>query len=220
MAARRIAPSVTPSEAAAVTAPGALGRLRLYAAERFTAVLWAGAAAFAALGIAAGQVLSGRIGFPEPGALPGAGAVILVALRLRAMDDVKDLDLDRVRHPGRPLARGAVTAGDLRRVIAGAIVLEALLSLLAGAAPFLVWIAVLAYSVLMYREYFLGRWTAAHRTLDVAGHSLIVPLAAFYLVVCVDPSTVFARPAAVGLYLGLVYLTILAGQAVRERGRQ
>lgn len=73
------------------------------------AVLWA----YGVSGLFA--VLDPRACGWRPGGWTAVAAVTLFVdlLLMRALDDVRDLEYDRRFHPGRPLAAGAVRAGDL-----------------------------------------------------------------------------------------------------------
>lgn len=106
------------------------------------AVVWA----FGATALPA--VVDHRIHGWTPGWGTGVSALTIVIdlLLLRAMDDIRDLDYDRVRNPGRTLARGAVRVGDLLLLlVAGS---AALLALNAGrGVAVLVLAAHLAYAV-------------------------------------------------------------------------
>ncbi|QTI71698.1 hypothetical protein [Gordonia polyisoprenivorans] len=78
--------------------------------------------------------------------------VVLVLLFLRMVDEQKDLDYDRVYHPGRPLVTGAVTAADLRVAMLVLGVVVVVLSGMASAGSAIAIAAVLAYG--------LGLWAA------------------------------------------------------------
>lgn len=98
----------------------------------------------------------------DPGASrwrPGAGTAVAAVtlfvdlLLMRALDDIRDLEYDRRFHPGRPLAAGAVRAGDLA-VLYGAGALA--LGLLNAAWP---WRAGILLAQLAYAAGAIG----AHR---------------------------------------------------------
>lgn len=84
-------------------------------------------------------------------ALAGIATLFLVLFYLRLVDEVKDLDYDRVHHPDRPLARGAVGVRELGALALGALVL--VLALNAGLSWKLGAIAVadMAYAALLVR---------------------------------------------------------------------
>jgi 4-hydroxybenzoate polyprenyltransferase len=112
-----------------------------------------------------------------------AGVTALLAL-LRLMDDLKDLEKDRIAHPGRPLARGALSRDRAESgVEAGVSALlggAAMLALL-GSAPAGVWLALCAlWAFLMYREFFAPALLGRRPILYAVSHQLIVlPLYGF-----------------------------------------
>ncbi len=115
--------------------------------------------------------------------LGAAGVTALLAL-LRLMDELKDLDKDRLAHPERPLPRGALTPGDARRGIhlgIGALLLGAgLLAVLRAPVAGALYGLCVVYAALMYREFFLGHVLAARPFTYAATHQAIVlPMYAF-----------------------------------------
>jgi hypothetical protein len=77
---------------------------------------------------------------PGPGIIIAAVTLAVAMLMMRALDDIRDLDYDRRRNPGRPLASGAVRVSDLLVlcVACGA----ALIALNAGDVPAQVILAI------------------------------------------------------------------------------
>jgi hypothetical protein len=78
------------------------------------AVLW-GAGGTAACAVADARI-SGWL--PDAGVAVSCLTLVVDLLLMRALDDLRDLDYDRVHNPGRPLARGAVSRRDLGVLIA------------------------------------------------------------------------------------------------------
>src|SRR5699024_4137401 len=61
-----------------------------------------------------GAALLGRRPWrPGPDTAARASALTLTLVAMRMLDDVKDLESDRGRHPDRPLVRGAVSVTEL-----------------------------------------------------------------------------------------------------------
>jgi hypothetical protein len=78
---------------------------------------------------AAGALADHRIGrwTPDAGTVVSALTMVVGLLLMRALDDIRDHEYDRRLNPDRPLARGAVSARDLRVMIAvGAVLVLAL----------------------------------------------------------------------------------------------
>ncbi|HSG47644.1 MAG TPA: UbiA family prenyltransferase [Longimicrobiales bacterium] len=121
--------------------------------------------------LAAGRVETG------PTVVTVLGITGLLVL-LRVMDDLKDLERDRIAHPDRPLPRGALSPAQARRGVAlglVALLAASLLLAVAGCAPaagFLAFCAVWAF--LMYREFFASRFLGERPLLYAVTHQAIV----------------------------------------------
>lgn len=113
-------------------------------------------------------------------AVVGLTALLVV---MRLMDELKDVDKDRVAHPERPLPRGLVTESNARVVLRWAVVTlfvcavalafrDVLLGGLFGLC--------VAYSLLMYREFFAPRALQARPLAYAVTHQVILlPMYAF-----------------------------------------
>jgi hypothetical protein len=102
---------------------------------------------------------------------------LLFFFRLRCFDEIKDYDVDRRHNPGRPLARGLVTHRQLGIAIATALALEiALAAWLFGATGVAVLGIAQGYSLLMYREFFVGPWLRPRLTTYAVTHTLSAAL--------------------------------------------
>ncbi|MEY9854839.1 hypothetical protein ABH935_000436 [Catenulispora sp. GAS73] len=89
-----------------------------------------------------------RLWRPGWATLATLASFTVLLLMVRAVDDLRDLDYDRVHNPRRPLASGAVAVSDLGVLIAAGAVVVLLLNAprglaLAGAATALFYLAVL-----------------------------------------------------------------------------
>lgn len=143
----------------------------------------------ALLVLACAQAASAQYVIAPPGldlaalAVAAIGVTAVLAL-LRLMDELKDLDKDRVAHPGRPLPRGVLSEPEARRglwwfVTALVVASAGVASLSDPLAGLLLGVCV-AYALLMYREFFAGRAWAGRPFLYAATHQVIVlPLYAF-----------------------------------------
>jgi hypothetical protein len=128
----------------------ALSRLASFTAEALPAKLYVTYAVLWVIGLEGMVTL-----LAEQRWIPGAGTVLRVAtvwfmlLYLRAVDEQKDLDYDRLHHPGRPLVRGSVTVTELRALmlVVAAVVLLANVSVSAPAT--LVLVLDLGYALLL-----------------------------------------------------------------------
>jgi 4-hydroxybenzoate polyprenyltransferase len=103
----------------------------------------------------------------------GALATLLIFFRLRVFDEIKDHETDRSKHPGRPLARGLITASEAKRAAAAVAAAEFALALTCGPPAAVAWLGVLGFSLLMYREFFAGRWLRPRMELYAVTHTLV-----------------------------------------------
>lgn len=135
-----------------------------------------------------------------------SGITILLIV-MRMMDELKDLDTDRIAHPDRPLPRGLISPEEVRLGlwIAVGVLLVASVSIgvlrnpVAGA---LLGLSV-GYSLLMYREFFVPNFLGTRPFLYAVTHQIIlVPLYAFATATTL-PEAAFTQPvlwfAATGL---------------------
>jgi len=113
-----------------------------------------------------------------PRSVAGALAVLCVFLLLRVLDEHKDFEEDRRKHPERVLQRGLVTLRDLR-FLGGLCTAFVLLVALRRGVPALVAMSiVLGFAALMFQEFFVRTWLRRHLLAYAASHILIAPLIA------------------------------------------
>ena len=123
-------------------------------------------------------------------------SVLLVVMRM--MDELKDLDKDRIAHPDRPLPRGLISPEEVRyglRISIGVLLCASILIGLLGnpIAGTLLGLSV-GYSLLMYREFFIPEFLDARPFSYAATHQvIIIPIYAFATATAV-PEAVFTRP--------------------------
>jgi 4-hydroxybenzoate polyprenyltransferase len=108
------------------------------------------------------------------------GAFVLAAmlfafyLLLRVMDEHKDREMDELRFPNRVLSRGLVTLQQLRYVGAGCILFFVTAATWFGPSMFVMVLVTLAYSFMMFKEFFVGRWLRQHVFLYAVSHNVVV----------------------------------------------
>ncbi len=105
-------------------------------------------------------------------------------LLLRVFDEHKDFEQDSANHPDRVLQRGLVTLGHLRVLGALSVALMAGVSLWydGGVGPVtMTWFAVMIWSALMAKEFFVGAWLEQRLVLYATSHMLVMPLAAWWM---------------------------------------
>jgi 4-hydroxybenzoate polyprenyltransferase len=110
--------------------------------------------------------------------LVGALAVLGVFLHLRIFDDHKDFADDCRYYPDRALQRGLVSLRDLKLLLAGVIAAELALAAVCGPGAVVSMLLVLAFSLLMLKEFFAREWLKQRFLLYASTHMLILPLLA------------------------------------------
>jgi 4-hydroxybenzoate polyprenyltransferase len=107
--------------------------------------------------------------------LLGAGGIFGLWLILRLMDELKDADIDRELFPGRPVPSGRVYAIDIKRSLAGMIVVYLIAHLAAGQS---LWSALLVvgYAFLMFERFFAADVLRRNLILTLVTHNPIIPL--------------------------------------------
>jgi len=99
--------------------------------------------------------------------------VLLAFFRLRVFDEIKDYETDLVVHPERPLARGLISVREAKNVAYGLILVELVLSWFIGLSAFLAAGCVVIYSLLMYKEFFIGSWLRPKMATYALTHTII-----------------------------------------------
>jgi hypothetical protein len=157
-----------------------LQRLMAWAGERFPAAVAVLSFLIYSTGWLSGRALTrpGELSVSALDALAFVG-VWAYFLMLRVFDEHKDFARDSVNFPDRVLQRGLVTLGHLKVVGACAIAVQLGVSLLEdhGAGRVTLWWALLmAWSLLMAKEFFAGAWLERRLVLYAFSHQLAMPL--------------------------------------------
>jgi len=93
--------------------------------------------------------------------------------KLRCYDEIKDYEVDLAKNPNRPLPRGLIQHFDLKRAIENCIILEIIFFASCG-LPGLVGILIaIGYSLLMYKEFFIGELIRPHLTTYATSHTVV-----------------------------------------------
>ena len=116
----------------------------------------------------------------------GAGFFGLWAffLMLRVFDEHKDYAKDCLHHGDRVLQRGVITLTHLKVVGVIAIAIQLVTSILQdhGVGPATIWWgAVMGWSALMAKEFFIGSWLEKKLTFYATSHMLVMPLAVVWI---------------------------------------
>lgn len=127
-------------------------------------------------------VESGRPMQYDLGSLLGAVTLLCIFFHVRVFDEHKDFEDDCRHFSGRVLQRGVVSLRELKYLAAVAIGLELLLSACwtpAGKpAALTATVIVLAFSLLMFEEFFARQWLRRHFLVYAVSHMLLMPLLA------------------------------------------
>jgi hypothetical protein len=143
--------------------------------------------------------------------------VLAYSLLMRVLDEHKDFDVDLENHPDRVLQSGLVTLRHLKVAGAAALGLTLLVSLLqdGGIGPVTMWWALLmAWTLLMLKEFFAGEWLRERRILYASTHMVAMPL--FFLWMAQMGADGRALPGSV-LWLALLSFLIGAGAEVGRK---
>lgn len=93
--------------------------------------------------------------------------------RLRLFDELKDVDVDKINNPTRPLARGVLSTVSVKWMIAVLIFTELIITALLGKSVFLIQALAIGYSLLMYKEFFAGSWLRPKLTMYAVTHTAV-----------------------------------------------
>lgn len=86
---------------------------------------------------------------------------------------------DILVNPSRPLARGVLTVANVKHMFLMVTLIEIALVSLMGTNALLVHLAAVAYSYLMYKEFFIGKYLSPHLTTYALTHTFVSVLVAY-----------------------------------------
>ena len=115
------------------------------------------------------------------GTFIGIWSIFSLLLILRLMDELKDKEIDRELFQQRPVPSGRVLEPDIRFSLCLVIALYLTVNLSMGKV---LWIslAVLGYTFLMFKYFFIPRILRKHLLLNLATHNPVIPIMLCYLV--------------------------------------
>lgn len=94
-------------------------------------------------------------------------------LKLRFYDEIKDFETDVAFNPTRPLPRGLLKHFDMKKGIEHCIILEIIFFTSCGMPGFVAILFAIGYSLLMYREFFIGEMIRPHLTTYATSHTVV-----------------------------------------------
>lgn len=121
--------------------------------------------------VAGGAVSQGML--PADKVVLCAIAVLAIFFHLRIFDEIKDYRNDLVAHKDRPLAKGLISVSEAKQVAFSLIGVELCLAFVIGRAAFMAAICTVIYSLIMYKEFFIGRWLRPKMATYALAHTLV-----------------------------------------------
>lgn len=97
-------------------------------------------------------------------------------LRLRLFDEIKDFSVDLKINPTRPLARGVLSVQQVKYILFILIVFEISTVSLLSPQNISIYLIAILYSLLMYREFFIGNILRPHLTTYAVSHTAVSSL--------------------------------------------
>ena len=139
-------------------------------------------------------------------------------LMLRVFDEHKDYELDCRNHPQRVLQSGLISLGHLKVLGAVAIAAQAGISLWRDGwvlGPITsAWLAVMAYALLMAKEFFIGVWLKDRLLLYAVTHMMVMPLSLVWMALMGADGA--RLPGSVALLALLSFLSGFAFEIARK----
>lgn len=140
-------------------------------------------------GYSFGSLFSTGGGAKAVDCIVGGLVLFLATFHLRIFDEHKDYDKDVLAHPERMLSKGIITLPELRRLLVVLIVFEALMSIYLGVVQVALWIAILVYTYLMLREFFISEALNRNMGAYLISHQLLLPLMLLFPFMQASPSS-------------------------------
>ncbi len=125
-------------------------------------------------------------------------------LKLRFYDEIKDYDTDVAINPTRPLPRGLLSLYQVKRAIEWTILLEIIILMGLGAKALLMGAIAIAYSLLMYREFFIGHKIRPLLTTYAMSHTFVTIFLSFTMMCALTQKWIWELP------LDLIKFSIMA----------
>lgn len=154
---------------------------------------------------------------PAPAAcLLGFLWTLLVFYHLRVMDDLKDREADAAAYPGRVLSRGLVSYRHL--AVTGILAVAAETAIAASLGPKILALhaATLAYSWLMFKEFWIRAWLKDRLVAYGLSHMLILSLVDFTILQMADPDGPVSAGAATFLFASLSFFMTFSMEVARK----
>ncbi len=99
--------------------------------------------------------------------------ILFVFFHMRIFDEIKDYEVDKIVNPDRPLARGIICLKGAGKMAARFIIAELLIGFFLGTKTFLAVLCVVGYTLIMYKEFFIGDWLRPKLARYALAHTLV-----------------------------------------------
>jgi 4-hydroxybenzoate polyprenyltransferase len=159
-----------------------LKRFYLYQKERFP-FLGHGllVASFSFSAISYSRICRGAEGFVNPKTfLTGIFITISLFLLVRIFDEFKDAEDDALYRGELPVPRGLISLRELACIGIAIVILQIFINLFFFPQMLIIYFIVIAYLLLMGKEFFVSRWLKKHQFWYVTSHMFIIPLIDMY----------------------------------------
>ncbi len=149
-------------------------------------------------------------------AIAGMITVLFALFFLRILDEFKDYAKDVVAHPDRIVSRGIMPLSELKIVGAVVIAVMLLVNALVGLPAVAACLIVIAFAMVMFKEFFVAEWLNRHLIVYALTHQLITPLLCLYVYSLVAIPTGGGWNAMFWLQLGMGVGTGLGWEMSRK----
>ncbi|WP_372652520.1 hypothetical protein [Halobacteriovorax sp.] len=112
--------------------------------------------------------------------------------KLRCFDEVKDLDLDMKINPSRPLPRELLSVFDMKDAIILCFIFENIIFYTIDLDAGIAMSIASLYSLIMYKEFFLGSWFRDKLTSYASAHTLVTILLSLSIFCAIDGRALYA----------------------------
>lgn len=141
-----------------------------------------------------------------PTVVLGALTIFLTFFHLRIFDEMKDYSSDLAIHPERPLPRGIISLSEAGIVAASIMVAELALGFAIGPPAFVSALFVAAYSLLMYKEFFVRTWIRPRLVTYALTHTLISCCMSLFIFSAITGRHFWQIPKAFGIFVIINWL--------------
>ncbi len=100
-----------------------------------------------------------------------AVVIVFIFIHLRILDEIKDYKSDIEAHPDRPLPRGLISVKEAGILVFSIIVIELGLAFLVSINFFIALVMTIFYSLLMFKEFFIGNFLSKRIFLYALTHT-------------------------------------------------